>query len=154
MDWTGLWIAATTARDTSQKQQKSVSCLKLTPSRPEGRHSESQRRELIICVSRGNSAIETLQWPSQQHDGNAKDGGKGGKKNAWREGEEEEEANFKLSPKFLRLSDTLELVFLTSASALGEPIKNNMNDIAFPPLHTQYLFTGHLLLWIDLRTLE
>lgn len=79
---------------------------------------------------------------------------KGGKKNAWREGEEEEEANFKLSPKFLRLSDTLELVFLTSASALGEPIKNNMNDIAFPPLHTQYLFTGHLLLWIDLRTLE
>lgn len=69
-------------------------------------------------------------------------------------GGEEEEANFKLSPKFLRLSDTLELVFLTSASALGEPIKNNMNDIAFPPLHTQYLFTGHLLLWIDLRTLE
>lgn len=51
---------------------------------------------------------------------------RGGKKNA-----EEEEANFKLSPKFLRLSNTLELVFLTSASALGEPIKNNMNDIAF-----------------------
>lgn len=65
-----------------------------------------------------------------------------------------EEANFKLSPKFLRLSDTLELVFLTSATALGEPIKNNMNDIAFPPLHTQYLFTDHLLLWIDLRTMK
>lgn len=48
-------------------------------------------------------------------------------------GKKKKEANFKLAPKFLRLSNTLELVFFTSANALGEPIKNNMNDIAFPP---------------------
>lgn len=40
-------------------------------------------------------------------------------------------AHFKLAAKF-QLRNTLELVFFTSSSALGEPIKNNMNDIAFP----------------------
>ncbi len=39
---------------------------------------------------------------------------------------------FKLARNFLWLSDTLELVFFTSSSVLGEPIKNKMNDIAFP----------------------
>lgn len=45
---------------------------------------------------------------------------------------EGKKAHFKLAPKFLWLRNTLELVFFTSSSALGEPIKNNMNDIAFP----------------------
>lgn len=42
-----------------------------------------------------------------------------------------EKAHFKLAQIFWH-SNTLELVFFTSSSALGEPIKNNMNDIAFP----------------------
>lgn len=39
---------------------------------------------------------------------------------------------FKLAPNFLWLCNTLGLVFFTSSSTLGEPIKNNMNDIAVP----------------------